>query len=348
MSNFKIQFIVQRLHSKRPNSVSFCKSDQVPSGHYSQTLGLLLHLDIIDHIFIPNYLCDQLNSCQILCDDQDNMSDHLAVSANIGMKVTVPNFNKELNSLPKLKAYPRANWKDINFRNNYQHTVELSMQNIPLLDEKNVNKSNALAAVTSYYETLCDAIHLCVASCAAQTKPSGKRKHWWNHNCSKSRDRNRLFHHIWKSCGRISSGAVFDCYRDSRKAYRRACRQAVNSRSKYTANLISQLHRERNQCRLWNVIKHRKPSQQPQDNIGIHKLVDFFTLKFGYSPSESTCIHDANQEVSRKYKVLAEQSLSGFTECHVTEQWTLYLTDCGFFYTKAIPACAYKSNGSHI
>ena len=236
------------------------------------------------------------------------------------MKVTVPNFNKELNSLPKLKAYPRANWKDINFKNNYQHTVELSMQNIPLLDEKNVNKSNALAAVTSYYETLCDAIHLCVASCAAQTKPSGKRKHWWNHNCSKARDRNRLFHHIWKSCGRPSSGAVFDCYRDSRKAYRRACRQAVNSRSKYTANLILQLHRERNQGRLWNVIKHRELSQQPQDNIGIHKLVDFFTLKFGYSPSESTCIHDANQEVSRKYKVLAEQSLSGFTECHVTEQ----------------------------
>ena len=32
----------------------------------------------IDHIFIRNYLCDQLNSCQILCDDQDNMSDHLA------------------------------------------------------------------------------------------------------------------------------------------------------------------------------------------------------------------------------------------------------------------------------
>ena len=29
-------------------------------------------------------------------------------------------------------------------------------------------------------------------------------------------------------------------------------------------------------------------------------------------------------------------------------QLTLFLTDCGFFYTKAIPACVYKSGGSHI
>ena len=53
--------------------------------------------------------------------------------------------------------------------------------------------------------------------------------------------------------------------------------QAVNSISKYSTNLISQLHRERNQGRLWNVIKHRKPSQQPQDNIDIQKLVNFLT-----------------------------------------------------------------------
>ena len=55
LSKFQIHFVFQRLHNKTPNSVSFCYSAQVPSGHYSQTQGRLLYQDIKAAVFLSSF-----------------------------------------------------------------------------------------------------------------------------------------------------------------------------------------------------------------------------------------------------------------------------------------------------
>ena len=85
-------------------------------------------------------------------------------------------------------------------------------------------------------ESMCnDAVtvmHECCSSVASDKhdvyKVPFKLNRWWNRDCLVTRDRQRLWYGIWKSCGRPRVGHVY-MLQVSRKTYRRACNQAMNS-----------------------------------------------------------------------------------------------------------------------
>ena len=88
--------------------------------------------------------------------------------------------------------------------------------------------------INNLYEDICTALHDSVMSCISKKNSSSAakcNKPWWNRKCTLSRNRNRIFHHIWKSCGRPTSGTTYDCYKASRKAYRACCRTAIRSKT---------------------------------------------------------------------------------------------------------------------
>jgi hypothetical protein len=188
-----------------------------------------------------------------------------------------------------------------------------------MLNIKTVDKSNASATVNNLYEQLCTAMHDCVKSTRSNPKSGGKKRHWWNQDCNIARDRNRLFHHIWKSCGRPSHGTVYNCYRDSRKVFRRCCCLAVYSKTKQTARLISRLHQEGKPNNLWKLIRKSKQHKQSENIIGIQKFVDFFSDKFSECKNETEFNTHIKDDVQSKVDILTEKSQSGFKDIIISQ-----------------------------
>ena len=73
------------------------------------------------------------------------------------------------------------------------------------------------------------------------------KKHWWDKDCTTARDRNRLYHYIWKSMDRPTEGNVYDCYKAARKSYGKACKNAINRVTKIKYEIMDKLCREKNQ-----------------------------------------------------------------------------------------------------
>ena len=120
-----------------------------------------------------------------------------------------------------------------------------------------------------------------------------------------ARDRNRLFHYIWKCSGRPKSGVIYDCYRGSRKAYRRCCRKAVHDKTNKHYSLISKLHGVTQKSKMWNIIRKTKKSNISFDSIILEKLQMYFTEKFSKSGPSTNCIEEA-KKVESKYQGLCD------------------------------------------
>ena len=107
--------------------------------------------------------------------------------------------------------------------------------------------------------TLCETLHHSVKACSSSIFTTSRgRKNWWTDDCTEARRLNRLFHYIWKSSGPPSDGNVYECYKLSRKEFRRCCLRAVNDRSKQTYKLIAKLYKEKAPGKMWNAIRKLK------------------------------------------------------------------------------------------
>ena len=129
------------------------------------------------------------------------------------------------------------------------------MLNVPV---EEVAAKDAKTYVDHIYDQVCEAMHAAVEYC----RPTGKtrfnsnqnKKWWWNKDCLILRDRNKLFHHIWKTNGKPSNGVVSECYKASRKAYRNCCRKAINNRSLGKFKRKTQFYKDKKPREMWNLI----------------------------------------------------------------------------------------------
>ena len=162
------------------------------------------------------------------------------------------------------------------------------------------------------YMRLCETLHHSVKACSSSIFTSKRgRKKWWTDDCTDARRHNRLFHYIWKSCGRPSDGNVYECYKLTRKEFRRCCRRAVNDRSKQTYKLIEKLYKEKTPAKMWNVIRKTKSSNENTDGISLDTLVDHFKQKFSICDT-TEFINLTKQDVEQKFQNICNNN----TEYH--------------------------------
>ena len=258
----------------------------------------------IDHMFINEYASDMILKCKILSDYPDNVSDHMALCASLS--ISVQNDTRTNDKFSKCGTFPKANWHDVTYQKKYKSEISLQLEKIPLVDIDSVNdRDEALVFVNKLYQRLCYAMHISVKNCNDifhDENNRGKKKHWWNRECKTTRDRNRLFHYIWKCSGRPKSGVIYDCYRGSRKAYRRCCRQAVHDKTNKHYSLINKLHGVKQKSKMWNIIRKTKKSNMSFDSISLEKLQMYFTEKFSTRGPTTICIEEAKKKVESKYQ----------------------------------------------
>ena len=181
-------------------------------------------ISYIDHIFVPIYISSMIRNCVILHNSPDNVSDHMAISMTLDLPIKNPITERKSESQSKcVPDFPKPMWQDRNYLNRYVHHLNEKFNTVcwSSANLDNINIDNARSYVNDLHDSIRNAIHEATRNCSEEfsKKKSKHGKQWWTGDCTKARERNRLFFHIWKSVGRPKDGVTYDCYRASRKAY---------------------------------------------------------------------------------------------------------------------------------
>jgi hypothetical protein len=97
-----------------------CVANFMFEQNFNFTYSLGSKKSYIDHVFIPKYMCDQISKCNIL-EAEDNVSDHMVISATIHIPVT--NHEMDKDSHTGCSNFPYARWSDLDFQAPFQQAM---------------------------------------------------------------------------------------------------------------------------------------------------------------------------------------------------------------------------------
>ena len=260
------------------------------------------HRSYIDHVLITDHLLECVMNCKILNDDEENMSDHFAVECNLALAASEKKDDGTRLSIPL--SHKNPNWELAEVKNRYRDALSVQLNSVCPIRMNAINTADAAKeTINSVYSSLVKCIHN--ASDSAQSSQNSgsqqrRKKHWWTSDCTAARNRTRLFFFIWKSLGRPSHGVTYECYRKARKAYRRACRNAVNASKARHNGLLTKLYKTKRAGQFWNLIRKSRSKKTDFDAISVDRLTSHFTTKFTAPTGTSTFIEEAEKQVLAK------------------------------------------------
>jgi len=173
----------------------------------------------IDHVMAYKHDIQNITNCRIMCDDGNNVSDHLPIETicqlHCGTKPSSGTSNLESESAV-FTAWTSENTAK------YKDLVEEKMVNLPSLDISGAyDKCSIRNKIDEYIDSLNDSL-LNAAKEAGCSKPqSSSRKPYWCPDLSLIRDRKRFWYHLWCQNGRPRSGVVYQCDKDLKRLYRK-------------------------------------------------------------------------------------------------------------------------------
>ena len=245
------------------------------------------------HMLVPAQIVPKIKGCKLLHNIPDNVSDHVALSMTLELETEILDGGTVINSkLQSVPAFPKPQWQNKDYVNRYKFHLNAALVNVKCSpdDLLKINNDSAVLFVNNLHDSLCDAMHEATRQCSTEFPYKRVKvcKAWWTRDCTRARDRNRLFFHIWKSVGRPKQGVTYDCYRESRRAYRRTCKQAVENEYSKKFNLINKLYKENKTARMWNLVRKSKGNRTSENAINMNTLKEHFRVKFDAVPLNKT------------------------------------------------------------
>ena len=301
----RTQFLTNNWFKKRP----FCKRSAIFYNFVSSNVMCVANflseqsanytfkkgksVSYIDHMLVPAHIVPKIKDCKLLHNIPDNVSDHVALSMTLELETEILDGGTVNNSkLQSVPAFPKPQWQNKDYVNRYKFHLNAALVNVKCSpdDLLKINNDSAVLFVNNLHDSLCDAMHEAARQCSTEFPYKRVKvcKTWWTRDCTRARDRNRLFFHIWKSVGRPKQGVTYDCYRESRRAYRRTCKQAVENGYSKKFNLINKLYKENKTARMWNLVRKSKGNRTSENAINMNTLKEHFRVKFDAVPLNKT------------------------------------------------------------
>jgi len=218
-----------------------------------------------------------------MCDIPDNNSDHHPIRTSVRLHICTTSDTNVDHAQYDIPKFPRIDWSNVDKCNMYHENL-CNIQ-IPMIDPDSISTVDEAARVTN---SICQQLTIAMHDACGQVNTSGQSKYkgrfkpnsWWNADCLVTRDRQRFWYRIWRSCDRPRTGHVYDCYKAAKKAYRAACRQASNSSVRRVSQTFTSLYRSRHVKQFWNMVRRVKRENTSDDDISIHTLHEHFNEKF--------------------------------------------------------------------
>ena len=274
----------------------------------------------IDHVFLSRYSFEQLTNCSIVDFNVNDewSSDHLPIRTEILMNIDSGATTGE-NKLQHPPVFAHVNWDHPDSSVKYKQFVADGLQAVHKIDVDDiVNVSDAQRILDDKCDEITRVIHAASEKTVNGKTSNYKGKYsktpWWSYDCQVTRDRARFWRSLWAQCGKPRTGAVYNCYKSVKKAYRQACRQAVSSNHRARFNMINTLYRCRNMKQFWNRIRMCKDRcNQTGDEIAISCLTKFYSDKFSEEGrlKTDTIIH-AEMCVQRKYDDIGDNIVNDY------------------------------------
>jgi exonuclease III len=262
----------------------------------------------IDHCIVSRQLSDCVSNCSIVFDNEDCTSDHFPVEVSINVHVRQPQDVDDAGK-PCQNVFPRANWNDRHFCEVYMENISKVANDIvpPVNHDVFNTDTDVQSYIDKYYGKIANAMHIATEksiNTVKQHHTDKKPKHWWNSDCTFSRNRHRFWFALWCSCGRPREGAVYDAYKYSKHMFRKKCRSAVNNVFNENFKHCDTLLKQKRMRSFWNKIKKGKSSHTANFNsISLPCLEKHFKEKFAYNVDvESEFILQSRTRVNDKLK----------------------------------------------
>ena len=142
--------------------------------------------------------------------------------------------------------------------------VNRNFQTLVLPDINSTNTENAKDKINNLCNNICDILNLSVRASLQKfgtVKKPRHNKRWWNADCVKAKQRNKLFHKIWKESQEPKKGVIYESYKYAKKCYTKACKQAVNQHSNRSVININKLFKAKKAAEMWKLIRTSKPKK---------------------------------------------------------------------------------------
>ena len=157
-------------------------------------------------------------------------------------------------------------------------------------------------------------MHSAARSSGGQPKLMFKPKPYWCPELSRLRDRKRFWWHIWDANGRPRQGIVYDCYKGTKKMFRKICRQKMQCVVSNEFQNINSLFTARKMTAFWNKIKFRK-DKNVQSTLNER---DFAMYYEGIMGTEGGDFDDQHRAVSE----MVSDTLTQYRENIIHENFT--------------------------
>ena len=239
----------------------------------------------IDHVFISSYSLNNVNKCNIICEDIEWASDHLPLRTQYDLLVT-DECTRPQHVLECTNRYPRMNWDKVDTPREYQKHINEEICDTSDFYRQMRNISDCISAekfVNSYPDLLTHAMH---NSCSTLNekkaqKPKCRRVPWWSQDCTIARDKTRFWRKLWLKCDKNRHTQVFNIYKYVKKIYRNVRRKTMLNFHRHNFDIITDLFKHGDSKKFWNRVRRSKTAGNfNNDDINVNSLRDFFIDKF--------------------------------------------------------------------
>jgi len=276
-------------------NTNMCVGNFAQTQQINHTYAKGSHKSYIDHVLLPRYLMDSLLQCEIRFQDPEMASDHFPIITSLRI-----NLNTEENSYEDNIKFPNTYWNKPDFCSKYRDNVHIMLNEHCIINPDEIPDHLVSQSIEKLYNDLCTTFHRS-AEAAAPTNVKSRHhrsKHWWSADCTEAKSRNRFWHKLWIENSKPTHGAVYECYRESKKHFRRMCRLSKHNVTQEKYGEITNYLKHRNINKLWAAIKHMKNVKQDVQ-VELSELREYFCDKFDNINSDS--YGAANEEISRHF-----------------------------------------------
>ena len=223
----------------------------------------------IDHVLVVRSNRHLVKTCQIVPPSSGNVSDHLPLRVE-----TVVGLQNEPAS-PKYgssRVCPR--WNNPNNVAQYRARVVEQLLNLPPVERPN-NREEAQYTVDAMTANLSSILHGATSEAGCVPKKVHKPKAYWCPQLDKLRQKKLFWWRLWVDNGRPRHGAVYSCWKNVKKLFRRVSRQCVRNVMDKPTRDLDNLFSEGNINAFWSSLKRVKRGKQPNSCLDPQSFADY-------------------------------------------------------------------------
>lgn len=217
------------------------------------------HFTWIDHILCFKRDFDNVKSCLIVPENDENVSDHLPVT--ITFTVDAKASNAANPKQPNYDNFATPNWSNQLRNEAYLRMLQEKLADLQELDYQDIESSQMQVCIDERLAVINDAIHEAAKQAGCTPFRRLKPKPFWCPELSVLRDKKRFWWSMWVSAGRPRTGHIFSIWKDLKKQFRKLSRKNVQNIMTKDLRITNQFFAKRQMKSFWNKLKRFQNSK---------------------------------------------------------------------------------------